>query len=233
MFDLHRTRAAAVAALLALAACDAPTLGPDTPGDPVAPAFSQNGALRQTVGVSWHAQQLVNGKSGPVEGAWAQLIRNKNGISYQIHAEQLNPGNAYSHWLVVINNPAACAATPCNAVDILTNPNTDSQVLSGGTGTVAGAAGKGTLAGSARVGALSGWLDGRSLHDPFSAEIHLVINDHGPKLPEFMPGMISTYRAGCSDASPFPPVFPTEALSDGEPGPNTCRLFQAAVFPTP
>ena len=237
MSTLNRSGAAALATLLALAGCDTPAVGPDEPAD-VTPAFSQSAALRQTAAVNWHAQQQLiafggNGKSGAVEGAWAQLVRNKNGISYQIHAEQLNPGNAYSLWLVVINNPAACAATPCSAVDILTNPNTDSQVRSGGTGSVAGAAGKGTLAGAAKAGPLSGWLDGRSLHDPFSAEVHLVINDHGPKLPEFMPGMITTYRAGCSDASPFPGVFPPSALADGEVGPNICLLFQAAVFPAP
>ena len=237
MSALHRTGTTAVAALLALAACDEPVTGPAGSADFLAPAFSQAAALHQTVAVSWHAQQQLtafggNGKSGMVEGAWAQLTRNKNGIHYQIHANELNPGNAYSLWLVVVNNPTACAATPCSAPDIF-NPNTDSQVRSGGTGTVAGAAGKGTPAGSARVGPLDGWLEGRSLKDPFAAEVHLVINDHGPMLPEFMPGMITTYRAGCSDASPFPGVFPATALADGEPGPNTCLLYQVAVFRAP
>jgi hypothetical protein len=235
MSILHRTGAAALATLLAVAACDSPVAGP---AEVVEPMFSQNAAEQQTAVVMWHAQQQLlafggNGKSGPVAGASARLVRNSNGIAYQIHAAELAPGNAYSLWLVVINNPAACAATPCSAADILVNPATDSQVRSGGTGSIAGAAGKGTMAGSARRGPLSGWLDGRSLQDPFSAEVHLVINDHGPMLPAFMPGMITTYRAGCSDASPFPGVFPATALADGAPGPNTCLLYQAAVFQAP
>jgi hypothetical protein len=49
-------------------------------------------------------------------------------------------------------------------------------------------------------------------------------------LPEYMPGMIQTYRGGCSDASPFPAIFPPTALADGAPGPNTCRLSQVAIF---
>jgi hypothetical protein len=237
MSNLPRSAAVAVATLLGLAACDAPALGPVEPGEPVTPVFSHS-ALRQTAAVTWHPQQQLvafggNGEMGVVEGAWAQLVRNQSGIAYQIHAEQLNPGHAYSLWLVVINNPAACAMTPCSGGDVLTNPDTDSQVLSGGTGTVAGAAGKGTLAGAARAGPLSGWLDGKSLDDPFSAEVHLVINDHGPMLPEFMPGMITTYRAGCSDASPFPGIFPAVALDNGEVGPNTCLLFQSAAFLAP
>lgn len=59
--------------------------------------------------------------------------------------------------------------------------------------------------------------------------MHLILNDHGPKLPEFMPEMIQTYRAGCTDKS-LPPIFPETAIGDGTPGPNTCRLFQLAVF---
>lgn len=238
MPTMHRAGTAAVPILLALAGCDAPGVGPAERADFVAPAFSHNGTPPLTAVVSWHAQQQLtaaggNGKSGVVEGAWAQLVRNKNGISYQIHTNELNPGRAYSLWLVVVNNPDACASTPCSAPDILQNPNTDSQVRSGGTGTIAGASGKGTMAGAAKVGPLSGWLDGRSLKDPFAAEVHLVINDHGPKLAEFMPGMITTYRAGCSDASPFPGVFPASALADGEVGPNTCLLYQVAIFPAP
>jgi hypothetical protein len=77
---------------------------------------------------------------------------------------------------------------------------------------------------------LSGWLSGRSLEDSKGAEIHLVVNDHGPAIAEFMPGMISTYRGGCSDSSPFPGVFPGTAIADGEAGPNICRLYQAAVI---
>ncbi len=75
-----------------------------------------------------------------------------------------------------------------------------------------------------------GWLDDRGRVDSMCAEVHLVLNDHGPALPEFMPGMIQTYRGGCSDSSPFPPIFRPKALADGEPGPNTCRLTQVAVF---
>jgi hypothetical protein len=54
--------------------------------------------------------------------------------------------------------------------------------------------------------------------------------DHGPMLAEFMPGMIHTYRGGCTNASPCPGVFPATALGDGEVGPNICRLYQAAVL---
>lgn len=194
----------------------------------VAPAAASE-AERQTAGVNWHAQQAGLGKSGPVAGASAQVVRNDNGIVYKLSTSGLGEGNAYTLWLVVINNPAACVSTPCSAADIINNSDTDSQVRFA-AGHVAGASGNGTFAGHVSEGPLSGWLANRSLEDARAAEVHLVVNDHGPALPEFMPDMIHTYRGGCSDASPFPPVFPATALADGEPGPNICRLYQAAVF---
>jgi hypothetical protein len=215
--------------LLLTACTDQPT--PLSPEAILQPEFSA-GAEHSTATVIWHAQQAGFGKTGPVAGASASLVRNANGISFHINTTSLVPGNAYTLWLVTINNPGACAATPCSAADIILNGDTDSQV-SYAAGRVAGGSGYGTFAGSVQEGPLEGWLNDRSLQDAATAEVHLVINDHGPMLPAFMPSMIHSYRGGCSDSSPFPPVFPATALADGEVGPNTCRLYQAAVFGAP
>lgn len=190
----------------------------------MAPA-SADGADKETATVSWHPQQ---GKSDTVSGASAQVVRNDNGITYQLRTTGLRPGNAYTLWLVVINNPAFCAGAACTAGEIF-NPASDSQVRFA-SGHVAGGSGQGTFAGHVSEGALSGWLSNRGLEDARTAEIHLVVNDHGPALPEFMPDMIHTYRGGCSNASPFPGIFPATALADGEVGPNICRLYQSATF---
>jgi hypothetical protein len=56
-----------------------------------------------------------------------------------------------------------------------------------------------------------------------------VLNDHGPLLPEMASTMVNTYRGGCADES-IPDAFPDSARADGEPGPNTCRLVQDAIF---
>ena len=86
------------------------------------------------------------------------------------------------------------------------------------------------VTGSFAAGSLDGWLPNGSLQDPRAAQIQLVLNDHGPKLQGFMPGMIQTYRTGCTDAS-IPGIFPPSARADGTPGPNTCQLYQMAAFP--
>jgi hypothetical protein len=186
-------------------------------------------ADRQVTALMWHAQ---TGMSGPVApGAEATLIRRDGGVSFSITTSQLRPGHAYTVWFVVVNNPATCTASPCSGPDILLNPATDAQVTYG-AGHVSGASGRAGFAGSFRVGGLDGWLAGGGLHDPGGAEIQLVINDHGPKLQGYMPGMIQTYRTGCTDAS-LPGIFPASARADGTPGPNSCQLYQAAVFAAP
>lgn len=189
-------------------------------------------AHRSDAPVMWHAQQAMLGNTGQVAGASASLVRNDRGISYQLHAASLEPGNAYTLWLVVIDHPEACSATPCAAGEIIGSAAVDGQVRFA-AGQVAGGSGSGTFAGAVREGPLDGWNADRVFDDASGAEIHLVVNDHGPAIAEQMPGMIHTYRGGCADSSPFPPVFPPAALADGEPGPNTCRLFQAAVFTAP
>lgn len=183
-------------------------------------------ATNPTVGVTWHMQ---SGKSGPVDGASASLTRTDSGIAYRFHARELTPEHAYTLWLVVIDHPEQCQTTPCAAGDFLVNDGPDAQVTFA-AGHVVGGSGTTTFAGHRSAGDIEGWLDDRSFDNPRGAEVHLVVNDHGPRLAEHMPGMIHTYRGGCSDSSPFPAVFPPSALADGEPGPNTCLLTQAAVF---
>jgi hypothetical protein len=182
-------------------------------------------AGRTTSPVMWHPQS----GTGVVDGASAHLVRNANGVTATLRTRELRAHHAYTVWFVAIGNPDACAATPCSAFDILSNPATDSQVTFG-AGNVSGASGRGGFAVHMPTGPIDGWLADRTFSDPYGAEIHLVLNDHGPMLPAYMPGMIQTYRGGCSDASPFPPIFPPSALADGEPGPNECRLYQTAVF---
>jgi len=183
----------------------------------------------QRVHVGWHMQSGNVPFSPVAEDARAQLVRTANGISYSIKTEKLMPGHAYTVWVVVINNPAACTASPCSGPDIVLNPATRSQITYGG-GHVVGASGQAGFGGHLKQGPIpEGWLPGRSLEDPFAADVHLVLNDHGPVLSAYMPEMIHTYRAGCTEAS-LPAIFPATARADGTPGPNTCRLFQVAVF---
>ncbi len=140
-------------------------------------------ARHQSTPVMWHPQTLMSGEVGG--GAVATLVRRPNGVSFSLRTLDLRAGHAYTIWFVVLNNPAACNATPCNAQDILLNPETDAQVTYG-AGHVSGGSGRAGFAGSFRVGALDGWLPGGRIANPLTAEIQLVVNDHGPKLPAYI-----------------------------------------------
>lgn len=187
--------------------------------------------VQQEVPVVWHAQ---SGRTGQVANATATLVRTPEGIRYRFDTAGLTAGNAYTVWLVVINDPAECKVYPCAAsTDIVPNPVTDSQVTFGQDGEVVDSTGTAVFRSRFRAGPLlDGWLPVQGIDDPMGAEIHLVVNDHGPLIEELTKEMTSTYRAGCTDAS-LPAFFPPAAFADGTPGPNTCRLSQAAVFPVP
>lgn len=183
-------------------------------------------ADHQTSPVMWHPQTGLSGSVAP--DAQATLVRRPDGVSFGIRTEQLRPHHAYTVWFVVVNNPSACASTPCSGPDIVLNAQTDSQVTYG-AGHISGGSGHAGFAGAFQAGAIDGWLPGRGLWDPMTAEIQLVLNDHGPMLRAFMPEMTHTYRAGCTDES-IPPIFPDTAKADGTAGPNACQLYQVAVF---
>jgi hypothetical protein len=190
------------------------------------PAAAATEATYQTTGVVWHAFQEPLGNTGEVADAWASLTRRADGVSFQLHSNALTPGNAYTLWFVVVDNPAACSALPCPPPEVTGNAETDSQVTWAG-GLLAGDT-SGTFAGEVPTGPIEGWLPDRSFDNPATASVHLIVHDHGPSVADLMPDMIDSFRGGCTDES-LPPV-PESALADGEPGPNTCTFFQVAVF---
>lgn len=217
----RRSAAAAVAAGAALA-----TIAVGATGEATQHRITQDAA------VNWHPQSGNTGAVG--DSAQARLVRSADGVRYRFDSTDLDAGNAYTMWIVVVNDPSACDATPCAAPQIIGDPAVDGQVSWAGDGKVG--RDNGTARFQSRIHAgplLDGWLQVQGLDDPMGAEIHLIVNDHGPVIHSMRGEMLSTYRAGCADTSPFPPFFPATALADGTPGPNTCRLSQAAIFESP
>lgn len=96
-------------------------------------------------------------------------------------------------------------------------------------GLIAGPDGTGRFVFHQPLGAIPQAWFGIGYTNAQGAEIHLVVNDHGPLVEGMEHSMTGSYRGGCTDES-LPAAFPETAKANGKPGPNTCRLLQTAVF---
>lgn len=125
------------------------------------------------------------------EGA-ATLKRTRNSIGGRIMTNVGTAGDAYTLWLVVINNPGACSSTPCAEADLF-NPDTEASAYNG-SGAISAANGVGggvinldfhTSAGPLPDGvfALFGENPGLQRGNGFGAEVWLVIDIH-PSIPD-------------------------------------------------
>jgi len=164
-----------------------------------------------------------------IENAKATLVMTKGGAFASVETNELVPGNAYTFWFVVINEPEACENSPCNANDVLKRTNMTKADVGYGDGLIAGADGKGHFTTFRPLGKLpQAWL-GTGFKDPWKAEVHLVVHDHGPVIAGREAEMTGSYRDGCTDES-LPEIVPASAKADGAAGPNSCKLVQDVIF---
>lgn len=190
-------------------------------------AVAASGAPAQhtTAVVTTHPSQ---GPVTVVEGATAKLTSNDAGITVMLNTVGLDVMHPHTMWVVIVNRPDLCLTSPCTGEDVLNRTDiVESNVVYGG-GRVVRSHTTPFMA-HLPVGAVEGgWFD-NELTNPRGAEIHLVLQDHGPMIPGLTLEMTRTVRAGCTDAS-IPAIYPPVAFADGTPGPNTCRLMQVAIF---
>lgn len=164
-----------------------------------------------------------------IQGAIAKLTTTENGISVLLQTNELVPGNVHTMWVAVMNAPEACAQRPCAPPDVLNNTEATGSDVTYADGILVGPDGTGTFRTFIPTGPSGFWWYGNGLQEPMTAEIHLIVNDHGPIIPEMAQSMLTTYRGGCTDES-LPPPFPDTAKSNGTPGPNQCKLIQEVIF---
>jgi len=164
-----------------------------------------------------------------IAGGEARLAVTSEGAMATITTGELTPGHVYTLWFVAINKPENCASSPCKGSDVIGNNATVDADVRWADGGVAGKDGTLRLTTWAPAGEWTGGWFGNGYKDLKRAEIHVVVNDHGPVIPGRESEMLSTYRGGCTDES-LPPPFPESAKSDGTAGPNTCALVQDAIF---
>ncbi len=164
-----------------------------------------------------------------IDGASAKLLRHEDGVFVNFEATGLEPGHVHTLWFVAIAKPEACETDNCTSKDVLKRTDIVQADVGWGGGVVVGEDGTASFNWHQSEGALSGGWFSAGMADAETAEIHLVINDHGPVIEGRVGEMLSTYRDGCTDES-IPGPMPDTARAQGEAGPNTCRLLQVAIF---
>lgn len=131
-----------------------------------------------------------------VPAAGTQLIRTKEGAFMTLSTKNLMPGNVYTAWWGVFNNPDQCATRPCSGADFA-NPAVQGSRLNAG-GRIIGPDGSAVYSAFLGLGDTTGAFDGPGLLDPKHAEIHLVVRNHGVALMGAMlTEQLTMFNGGC------------------------------------
>jgi hypothetical protein len=144
---------------------------------------------------------VVPGSDTVIPGTGSILVRTKEGVGMTLHSFGLVPGNVYTAWFGIFNNPKACATTPCTPADLM-NPHVRGVVLNA-TGRIAGEDGTADFGAFRAVGDPTGREESlgtaMALEKPLKAEIHLVVRSHGPVLddPDLLQAQLSMFNGGC------------------------------------
>lgn len=170
----------------------------------VAVGAQASGASSDVAALQWFADE----RDGPVGGgAHTALKRSGDGIAVSIHARKLHPQHAYTAWFVLFNEPDGCVDT-CGEDDLV-RPEANASVVWTGAGGTAGPSGALNLRGRLGEGDPNPQgaetLFGPGLVDSRTAEVHIVIRDHGPASadPAVLAEQTTSFAGGCTPESSF------------------------------
>lgn len=150
------------------------------------------GATHETQSVHTTPDGFLLGPAVP--GAYARLVRNKNGLTTNVHTSVMSGPGAYTVWWVIFNDPESCEFYLCtfDEPDLVVNA-TGKIVPSGGFANFSAWLGHGgpysgeIIFGEAEPG----------LTNPEGALITLVVRYHGPAIPGMIPEQLTTFLGGC------------------------------------
>lgn len=164
--------------------------------------------------MAYHSQAQVFSLPAfePVTRSHSTLTRTARGAMATMDLAEIRPGHAFTLWWMVFNNPEACSARPCPP-EALGNPDTGPSFFGTGGGRVSDAFGHvrleaGVVAGAGLPNDVDEAFFGEGLTAPLTAEIQLVVRDHGSAegLAADDPALeasLSTLFAGLSGDCPF------------------------------
>jgi hypothetical protein len=196
--------------------------------------FSGQGAVEAQNGNVSTSSTYRFSDASMVDGGSATLVRDKNGLTATFQTSDLNEGHAYTMWWVIFNNPENCehgmpGMSNCGEGDVFAEPLGETPVkvsVQFAAGNVIGDTGMGNFGAHLDEGHLpteTGQLVfGPGLYDSKKSEVHLVVRDHGPVIPEMEYAQITTFGGACTSD--------TDPSQVGPVGPNSCQDRQFAIF---
>ena len=174
----------------------------------------------------------------PIANASGSAKVNENGATIKVNTTGLEPGHAYTMWIVYFNDQTLCedrssGVDGCNGEDL---PFVGGGVLFG-NGQIAGGNGNATFTGRLNSGDGADYGPPTPAGPPFAFapyeagednEFHVVIRSHGPKKPGEVGEQINTYNGGCELEVGPPPEAPGPWPVPVEPG--ECGDVQLYIF---
>jgi hypothetical protein len=166
-----------------------------------------------------------------VVGSSGTATVNENGATIKVKATGLEPGHAYTMWVVYFNDSDLCV-DGCNGADL---PVAGGAVTFG-DGQVVGGSGNATF--TARMNNGDGVISwpppppfGFALYEAGdNNEFHVVIRSHGPKIAGEVGEQIHTYIGGCMTEVGPPPENPLDLDFPVPAAPGECGDVQLYVF---
>lgn len=155
-----------------------------------------------------------------LDDAEAVLTRMEHGISVSFATTELVPGDVYTLWWVIFENPEYCKGVTCAPADIFLTDNEGnfdldqndrrqldrmniqtvqiSQIRA--TSGIADKEGRAEFRAHLPIGDITDFVTfGTGLSKPMDAEFHIVLRTHGPADPEFLWDQHFTDWGGCPD----------------------------------
>ena len=135
-----------------------------------------------------------------VTGAKSQLLRGDGEVKLQINTKGLDPGGAYTVWIVAFNNPEACSDGVCNEDDMF-SVDAGFSAFWGKGKVIKNKGGAGNFRLTVKEGVLPGQvLFGDGVLDAQETEIHWILQYHGQASddPDILYQQLNMFEGGCN-----------------------------------
>jgi hypothetical protein len=215
-----------------------PTAPQAQPAVVVEPAQSANPAvvetqeevepLVSTTFVNWvlDTPLRVDTPEGPVvKEAESTLVRMEHGLYATFSAVELEPGDAFTMWWVIFNQPENCTDSKCGFDDVFSFDemgdviktevgarqwNFPAHAITGfalgrASGSVVDTNGTAEFRAHLPVGDAHEFDFGPGLLNPLTAEVHLIIRTHSQMIPGLLHEQLNTPWGGCPEGWPKDP----------------------------